>query len=137
GLVENHGRPPGVDYRQDCGSSPLSFRWMSESPITSGAGPARGLPRSEEDSFMPRSCINLAILAFIALALPARAGTLPADALPLPNRVATADIVVAGKVTSIEDKTVMAAQFPGAKNKIEYRIAVVTLSDALLAPKDT
>jgi hypothetical protein len=70
-----------------------------------------------------------AVLAQLGLALPAWAGTLPADALPLPNRVATADLVVAGKVTSIEEKTVM-------KNRTEYRIAVITISDALTAPKD-
>jgi hypothetical protein len=85
---------------------------------------------------MRRSSLKLAFLAFLGLALPGRAGTLPADALPLPNRVATADVVVAGKVTSIEDKTVMAAPFPGARNKVEYKIAVVTISDALMAPKD-
>ena len=75
---------------------------------------------------------GLAVLAFLALVLPARAGTLPADALPFPNRVATADVVVAGKVTALEDKTVMAAPFPGARNKVEYRIAVVTIGDARL-----
>jgi hypothetical protein len=80
--------------------------------------------------------IVFAFLALLGLALPSWAGTLPADALPLPNRVATADVVVAGKVTSVEDKPVMAVPFPGAREKIEYRIAVVTLSDALLAPKD-
>jgi hypothetical protein len=74
-------------------------------------------------------------LVFLALALPASAGTIPADALPLPNRAAAAEIIVVGKVTAIEDKTVMVAPFPGAKNKTEYKIAVVTISDALMAPK--
>jgi hypothetical protein len=74
-------------------------------------------------------------LAFLALALPTRAGTIAADALPLPNRVASADAVVVGKVTAIEDKSVMVAAFPGARNKTEFRIAVVTVSDALMVPK--
>jgi hypothetical protein len=78
---------------------------------------------------------GLAALAFFAVALPTRAGTIAADALPLPNRVATADAVVVGKVTAIEDKTVMVAPFPGARNKTEFRIAVVTIGDALIAPK--
>jgi hypothetical protein len=78
---------------------------------------------------------GLAALAFFAMALVATAGTIPADALPLPNRVANAEVIVAGKVTAFEDKTVMVAPFPGAKNKIEFKIAVVTIGDALLAPK--
>jgi hypothetical protein len=85
---------------------------------------------------MPHSrLIHTVGLALLVLALPARAGTLPADALPLPNRVATADVVVAGKVTAIEEKTVAAPSFPGAKDKVEFRVAVVTLSDALPGPK--
>jgi len=74
-----------------------------------------------------------AVLAFLAMALPARAGTIAADALPLPNRVATAEIVVIGKVTGFEDKTVMV----GAKNKVEFRIATVAVSSAPMAPKGT
>jgi hypothetical protein len=81
--------------------------------------------------------LGLAGLTFLAVALRAQAGTLPADALPLPNRVATADVVVVGKVTAIEDKTALVAPFPGAKNKTEYKVAVISVSDALLAPKGT
>jgi hypothetical protein len=73
----------------------------------------------------------LAAFFLVAAALSARAGTLPADALPLPNRVANAEVIVVGKVTSIEDKPVI------AKNKTEYKIAVVTVSSSLLAPKGT
>lgn len=54
--------------------------------------------------------------------------------IPLPERVATADAVVAGKVTSIEDKTVSAAPVPGA-NKVEYQIAVIKVADGLLGTK--
>ena len=54
--------------------------------------------------------------------------------IPLPERVATADAIVAGKVTSIEDKTVSAAPAPGA-NKVEYQIAVVKVSDGILGTK--
>jgi hypothetical protein len=76
-------------------------------------------------------------LAFYALALPATAGSIPADAVPLPNRVAIADSIVLGKVTTFEDKMVSAAPFPGAKNKTEYKIAAVMVGEALLAPKGT
>ena len=79
--------------------------------------------------------VGLAGLAFFSMALPALAGVLPIDALPLPNRVANAEMIVIGKVTGFEDKTVAIAPFPGAKNKVEYKIAVITISDALLAPK--
>jgi hypothetical protein len=79
----------------------------------------------------------LAGLAWFSVALPANAGMIPADALPLPNRVALADLIVVGKVTAIADKTVMAAPFAGAKNMVEYKIATVAISDPLLAPKGT
>jgi hypothetical protein len=55
---------------------------------------------------------------------------IPADALPLPNRVATADLVVVGKVTGFEAKTVV-------KDRSEFKIAVLKVSDALRAPKGT
>jgi len=74
-------------------------------------------------------------LAAIAVALAVQAGTLPADALPLPNRLATANTVVVGKVASIEDKTETVEPFPGAKNKVTYKIAVVKISDGLMGPK--
>jgi hypothetical protein len=78
---------------------------------------------------------GLAGLGSVALALAAAAGTIPADALPLPNRVASAEVVVAGKVTAFEPKTVLAVPFAGAKNQTEIKIAVVTISDALMAAK--
>jgi len=74
-------------------------------------------------------------LAIGAVVLAVRAGTIAADALPLPNRLATADTVVVGKITAIEDKTEMAVPFPGAKNKIEYKIAVVKISEAFRGQK--
>ncbi|HKI38031.1 MAG TPA: hypothetical protein VKA46_39625 [Gemmataceae bacterium] len=54
---------------------------------------------------------------------------------PLPERVATADAVVAGKVTSFEDKTVSAEPFAGAKEKAEFQIAVIKIEDAVLGAK--
>jgi hypothetical protein len=86
---------------------------------------------------MPRLTLMGAVLAPLFLTVPAPAGVLPADALPLPNRLARADLVVVGKVTAIEDKIVMVAPFPGAGNQVEYRIAVVTVETALLAPRET
>jgi hypothetical protein len=54
---------------------------------------------------------------------------------PVPVRVALADMVIAGKVTKIEDKTVSALSFPGAKDKVEYQVAVVKVEDSILNAK--
>src|SRR6516164_1077359 len=54
---------------------------------------------------------------------------------PLPERVATADAVVIGKVTAIEDKTVSAEPFPGAKEKAEFQVAVVKIETGVLGTK--
>jgi hypothetical protein len=87
---------------------------------------------------MPRANIVVTVvLAGLGLFSAAQAGSLPVDALPLPNRIATADIVVAGKVTSFEDKLVSAARFPGAKDKVDFKIAVITVSDPLRVAKGT
>jgi hypothetical protein len=58
------------------------------------------------------------------------ANTLPAR-IPLPACVATADCIVVGKVTAIEEKPVMAPPFKGATVKIEYHIAVVKVAEDL------
>jgi hypothetical protein len=85
----------------------------------------------------PFHTAGLAGLVFFAAALPARAGSLPADALPLPNRVATAEMVVVGKVVALEEKPVTAHAYPGAKDKVLFTVAEVKVSDAVLAPKGT
>jgi hypothetical protein len=43
----------------------------------------------------------------------------------------TADVVVVGKVTAIEKDTVDAPQFPGAKEKIAHKVAVVKINTNL------
>src|SRR6516165_6901582 len=47
------------------------------------------------------------------------------------HRVPAVDCVIIGKVTSIEAKPVMAARFPGDKEKGEYTVAVVKVDEAL------
>ena len=74
----------------------------------------------------------LAGLAFLLLVMPAPAGVIPAGALPIPNRVAAADAVVVGKVTAIEEKTVLVKE---GNRMVEYKIAVVTVGDGLLGTK--
>jgi hypothetical protein len=51
------------------------------------------------------------------------------------HRVATAGCVVAGKVESVEEKTVRALPYPGAKEKVEYQVAVVKIEDPILNAK--
>ena len=54
---------------------------------------------------------------------------------PVPERVATSEMIVAGKVTSIEEKTVKASSFPGNDDKVEYVVAVVKVNEAILGAK--
>lgn len=73
-------------------------------------------------------------VASVALVL-GLAGVVSARAMmiapqPILQRVATSDGVVVGKVTSIEEKSTSAAQFPMAPNKIEYKVAVVKVEKA-------
>ncbi len=80
---------------------------------------------------------GLAVVVLSGLSQYVMAGSLPADALPLPNRVATAEMIVIGKVTGFEDKTAEALQTPGGKDKAEYKIATLEVSDVIRAPKGT
>jgi len=88
---------------------------------------------------MPRTklvCIVVLVALVGLVTVPlATAGTIAAEELPLPNRVARASVVIVGKVTAFEDKSVSVAPTTGAKNQVEYKIAVLTVSDALRAPK--
>ena len=72
----------------------------------------------------------LGLAACFAVVLPARAGSIAADALPLPNRVATADLLVLGNVVGFEDQTI-------SIKGTEFKIAILTVGDALRAPKGT
>jgi hypothetical protein len=82
---------------------------------------------------MRRLSYGLAGLALLLVVLPAAAMMIAPS--PIPQRVAQADVVVVGKVTAIEDKTVSASSFPGVKDKVEYTIAVIKIKDAFLGAK--
>jgi hypothetical protein len=86
------------------------------------------------------SLISLACLSMTAAAQqPNQPAPITGKAIMLPSpvavRVAHADIVITGKVTKIEDKTVSAVAFPGAKDKVEYQIAVVKVDDPIYNAK--
>ncbi len=81
------------------------------------------------------SLLGLTCLAAAAVAAPVTGLAIIAPQ-PIPVRVAHADIVIVGKVTKIEDKTVSVVSSPGATNKVEYQIAVVKVEDPILNAKD-
>jgi hypothetical protein len=83
------------------------------------------------------AAVALTLLASLSFAQdpPKESTKLAVRLSPLPERVATADAVVTGKVTGIEDKTVSAEPFPGAKEKAEFQIAVIKIEDAALGAK--
>ncbi len=77
---------------------------------------------------------GLSCLALLAAVLPV--GAMMIAPAPVPQRVATADVVIVGKVTAFGDKTVSARPFPGATEKSEYQVAVVRIDDAIVGAKD-
>lgn len=75
------------------------------------------------------------LLIVATLSVPVTAQAMMIAPSPLPQRVATADLVVLGKVVSIEPKTVKARRFPHDKDKGEYQIAVVKINETLYGGK--
>jgi hypothetical protein len=62
---------------------------------------------------------------------------LGAGAVPLPDRIAQADLVVRGKVTAVEDKSVPVAPLPGSADKVAYRVLGLKVDEVLIGDKDT
>ena len=90
----------------------------------------------------------LSCLALLAGAMLVRAQAPPAEPegvvakrvmmiapAPIFERVARAESVVTGKVTSIEEKSLMAPSIFGAKDNVEYLIAVVKIDEAIQGAK--
>src|SRR5207244_1085176 len=81
---------------------------------------------------------------FVALALLAVGLMLPIDLAralmiappPGPVRIVNSDAVFVGRVTQIEPVDVDAKAFPGAKDTIKYRIAVVQVEKIVRGLKD-
>src|ERR1043166_9204241 len=84
---------------------------------------------------MPRTLlVGLAALSLLSLAVPAASGKMIAPP-PISLRVANADVVIVGKVTAIEDRTVRAPRWPGDKEGGEFHVAVVKVEEALVGAK--
>ncbi len=56
---------------------------------------------------------------------------------PISQRVANAEVIVVGKVTGFGDRTVSATPAPGAKDKVEYQIAIVKVESTIAGTKGT
>jgi len=77
----------------------------------------------------------VALACLVALGTAGQAFALRIAPSPIPQRVATTDVVVVGKVTKVEDKTVEATAFPGQTDKMQYKIAVVKIEDGIAGAK--
>jgi hypothetical protein len=76
----------------------------------------------------------LSVAGLLASAVSAKA--LMIAPAPIAQRVATAEVVVLGTVTRLEDKPVKAARFPGDKDGAEYTIAIVKIDKNFLGAQD-
>jgi hypothetical protein len=78
-----------------------------------------------------------AVLAGLALLAASRPAAACGYGMPSPLvRFAQADCVVIGKVETFEERTVEAAQYPGAPQKQTYGVAVLRLSEVLRGIED-
>ena len=83
--------------------------------------------------------ILFASLAFASVALaeqPALGLRIAVQNFTTPQKVAQAEVVVTGKVTSLEKETVELPQFPGDKNKVAFTIAVIKVETILSGVKN-
>jgi hypothetical protein len=70
----------------------------------------------------------------VGVATPAVAGK-AAPPAPVPMRVALAEVVLVGKVTGFENKTVKAPLWPGSPQEGELKVAVLKIESALAGAK--
>jgi hypothetical protein len=79
---------------------------------------------------MRRSLLAAVLAVAGVVALHESAAGLMIAMRPAPQRAATAEVVVVGKVTAIEKDTVDAPRFKGDKEKVAYTVAVVKIENA-------
>lgn len=78
-----------------------------------------------------RTAVPLALVALVGAADVARADRIAL--LPASQRAVSAPVVVTGKVTGVAKGTVSApAPYPGAREKIAYTVATVTVTEGLI-----
>ncbi|MBA4190413.1 MAG: hypothetical protein C0467_20690 [Planctomycetaceae bacterium] len=76
-----------------------------------------------------RAAIVIALVAALVSTADAKLMIAPS---PPAKRAIMADVVVVGKVTSIEKDLVQAAPYPGAKEKVGFQIAIVKIDTGLI-----
>ncbi len=84
---------------------------------------------------MFRRFLTVTALLLTISAAPVAARLKIAAPPPVSVRAATADIVVTGKVTAVEKDEIELPAYPGATQKISYKVAVVKIDDALYGAK--
>jgi hypothetical protein len=85
---------------------------------------------------MSRYRFLFAALVVLTLTTLLSAQTMRVAPAALPQRLATADMVVIGKVIGFEDKTVEASRFPNDMEKGRYMVAIVKIDEVVLGNKD-
>jgi hypothetical protein len=85
---------------------------------------------------MRTKLFRLAIVV-AGLTIPIGAASALVMIMPIgPATITNADAVFIGKVTEIEPADVDAKAFPGAKETVKYKVAVVTINETILGAKD-
>src|SRR4051812_32739446 len=80
--------------------------------------------------------LSLVALAIVVIAVPASADRMAPIARPVERALRT-PVVVVGKVTAIEKDPIDAPPYPGATNKVAYKIAVVKVETNLAGAANT
>lgn len=80
--------------------------------------------------------VSLACASFAVAQQPAKALRIAIQNFSTSQKVAQADVVVTGKVTSVENETVELPQFPGDKTKVAFTIAVIKIETILAGAKN-
>jgi len=76
---------------------------------------------------LPLALVGLAALATAAPAFALRVAAPP----PTTARAVQADVIVTGKVSSIEPMDIQLAPFPGSPNKANFKVAVITVDEVI------
>ncbi len=85
---------------------------------------------------MRKKLLALAIVA-VAVAIPTASAFALIAVMPMgPTQIANADAVFIGKVTEIEPAEVDAKPFPGSKDTVKFKVAVIKISEGIHGVKD-
>ena len=80
--------------------------------------------------------VSMAFASFAVAQQPAKALRIAIQNFSTSQKVAQADVVVTGKVTTVEKETVELPQFPGDKTKVAFTVAVIKIETMLAGAKN-